>query len=232
MAFKTFDVPELGAVTVYKRRGSRSLRLSVQLDGTLRVTIPAWAPYASGVTFVRSRADWIRSQTFARTDFLIQGQQIGKAHRLAFVRDTGSQKVTTRIAGTQILVRVPSSFSSETLDVQKAAKSASVRALRLQAEAMLPGRLRQLAERHDFQYKSVSVRQLKSRWGSCDQSGNITLSLYLMQLPWDLIDYVLLHELTHTRVMRHGPVFWNAMERIAPNTKALRKAIRQHRPAL
>lgn len=232
MAFKTFAIPELGEVTVYKRRGSRSLRLTVQPGGALRVTIPAWAPYASGVTFARSRSDWIRNQKLQQPDLLKHGQQIGKAHRLAFINDTESKRVSTRLAGSQILVRMPATVSSEASHVQAAAKTASVRALRQQAEQLLPTRLEQLAAKYGFSYKSVSVRQLKSRWGSCDQSRNITLSLHLMQLPWELIDYVLLHELTHTRVMQHGPKFWAAMETVAPNTKALRKAIRQYRPAL
>jgi predicted metal-dependent hydrolase len=232
MAFKTFDIPGLGTVTVYKRRGSRSLRLTVQPDGSLRVSIPSWAPYASGVTFARSRGEWIRSQQNAHNDYLTHGQQIGKAHRLVFVQDVDSDKVTARLSGSQILVRMPATISSEAASVQTAAKTASVRALRQQAEQLLPTRLRQLADRYGFSYKSVVIRQLKSRWGSCDQFTHITLSLYLMQLPWELIDYVLLHELTHTRVMQHGPKFWAAMETIAPNTKALRKAIRQHRPAL
>jgi len=183
MAFKTFDVPELGQVTIYKRRGSRSLRLTVQADGSLRVSIPSWAPYASGVTFARSRGEWIRSQQTVRTELLTHGQQIGKAHRLVFVQDMDSKKVTARLSGTQIMVRMPATVSSETASVQSAAMAASVRALRQQAEQLLPTRLQQLADKYGFSYKSVVIRQLKSRWGSCDQFTNITLSLHLMQLP-------------------------------------------------
>jgi predicted metal-dependent hydrolase len=53
-----------------------------------------------------------------------------------------------------------------------------------------------------------------------------------MQLPWHLIDYVLLHELTHTKVMRHGAPFWEELERHAPTAKLLRKEINTHRPLL
>jgi predicted metal-dependent hydrolase len=116
--------------------------------------------------------------------------------------------------------------------VQAAARKASIRALRSEATLLLPPRLAELAQRHGFSYGEVSVKPLKTRWGSCDQAGNITLNIFLMQLPWHLIDYVLLHELTHTRIMRHGPPFWEAMEHLLPNVTAIRKEMREHRSAL
>ncbi|HET8992036.1 MAG TPA: M48 family metallopeptidase, partial [Candidatus Saccharimonadales bacterium] len=65
--------------------------------------------------------------------------------------------------------------------------------------------------------------------GSCDQSKNITLNLYLMQLPWHLIDYVLLHELTHTVVFKHGPDFWAEMDKYLPDSKSLRSEMKDYK---
>jgi hypothetical protein len=107
-----------------------------------------------------------------------------------------------------------------------------VRALRAQAEASLPGRLGELAGRYGFSFRSVAVKQLTGRWGSCDSKQNIVLNLYLMQLPWELIDYVLLHELTHTRIMKHGPEFWTARSDLLPDAKARRQVMKQYRPAV
>jgi len=230
MAFKTFEVPELGTVTVYKRRGSRSLRLTVQADGNLRVTIPSWAPYASGITFARSRREWISKHQPPITSKLEHGRMIGKTHRLLFAPDPATGKVTARITSGLILVKFPPKLTISSQEVQSSAHRASIRALRRQAEDLLPGRLKALADTNGFTYRSVGVRQLKSRWGSCDQHQNITLNLFLMTLPWELIDYVLLHELVHTQVMQHGPVFWKAMERVVPNVKAIRKTMKTHRP--
>ena len=66
MAFKQFQLDELGTITVYKRRGTNSLRLSVRPDGSLRVTIPAWSAYATGVQFARSRRQWIEKHRSAQ----------------------------------------------------------------------------------------------------------------------------------------------------------------------
>jgi predicted metal-dependent hydrolase len=92
--------------------------------------------------------------------------------------------------------------------------------------------LASLSEKYGFTYGRVSVRRLKGRWGSCDHQKNIVLNLFMMQLPWELIDYVLLHELTHTRILRHGPDFWRAMAEVAPNVKELRKSLKEHRPVM
>jgi len=231
MAFKEFPLDGGGSVKIYKHRAARSLRLSIAAGGAVRVTIPAWAPYSAGLTFAKTRLDWIREQQPATHSFLVDGQQIGKAHRLRFVASPAS-KISTRIRETEIIVSYPARLAAYDADVQNAATTASIRALRAQAERLLPQRLAELAARHGFTYKSVSVRSLKSRWGSCDQHKRVVLNLYLMQLPWQLIDYVLLHELTHTVVLAHGPKFWTAMEEVEPHAKQLRKAMRDYRPIL
>ena len=104
--------------------------------------------------------------------------------------------------------------------------------MKREAEQTLPPRLDFLAKTDGFEYGQVRIRQLKSRWGSCSEKGNITLSLFLVQLPEDLIDYVILHELTHTKFMHHGPDFWQELTRHLPDAKQLRKQIRAVHPAV
>jgi predicted metal-dependent hydrolase len=114
--------------------------------------------------------------------------------------------------------------------VQAMANRASIRALRAQAETLLPQRLKSLSTQNQISYRSVNIRHLKSRWGSCDQQANITLNLFLIQLPWDLIDYVLLHELTHTKILKHGPEFWQAMTDVMPEVKQTRQRLKNYSP--
>jgi predicted metal-dependent hydrolase len=229
MAFKEFALNDSQSVVIYKRRSSHSLRLSITATGQVRVTIPLWAPYRSGLEFARSRQAWIATNQ-QPIHALSNGQPIGKAHHLRFIADTTATKTTSRVTGSEIIIRYPTDLYEQHKTVQKLALSASLRALKNQAEQLLPQRLQSLAEQHSLRYKSVAVRQLKSRWGSCDQTGHIILNIYLLQLPWDLIDYVLLHELTHTQIMRHGPDFWQAMERLLPAAKQRRKEIKNYQP--
>lgn len=232
MATKSVLLPDIGTLKLYKRRGARSIRLSITPDGEVRIHLPYWVPYAAGVQFARSRQAWIVEQQNKLPKSLKHGQLIGKSHRIYFESSEKATKPTSRVTVSAIRVTHPFIEASSEPHIQAVAIRAATRALRTQAEEQLPDRLKSLANQHGFSYRSVQVKQLRGRWGSCDQSKNIVLNLFLMQLPWELIDYVLLHELTHTEILRHGPEFWAAMKRRDPNSQPLRKAIREYRPAV
>jgi predicted metal-dependent hydrolase len=232
MAIKQIDISGIGNVTLYKRRGNRSLRLSITSDGEVRVSMPYWLPYAAGEQFAVSKAGWIAAHRVPTPELLQHGQAIGKAHHLHFTASAQATRITSRLKLSQVEVTHPLHIASDHSSVQKAAQSAAIRALRKEAEQLLPYRLKQLADRDGFTYNSVSIKHLKSRWGSCTSQQDITLNLYLMQLPWHLIDYVIFHELTHTKVMQHGAPFWQELERHVQFAKRLRKEIGEYHPIL
>lgn len=102
--------------------------------------------------------------------------------------------------------------------------------LRSRAKEILPGRLQQLATRHGFRYSSVSLRDSHTRWGSCSSRGSISLSIYLVLLPDELIDYVLLHELCHTVEMNHSDRFWALLDKACQcDSRTLRQALKKHK---
>lgn len=102
--------------------------------------------------------------------------------------------------------------------------------LLLQARAYLPGRLNQLAALHGFSYNRLTLRNSRTRWGSCSSKRNINLSIYLMTLPAHLIDYVILHELCHLTHLNHSPAFWDLLDRLTNRqAKALRKELKDYR---
>ncbi len=231
MALKKFELAEGLEITVYKRRGSRSIRLSIAASGEVRVSMPLWLPYKAGLAFAESRLDWIREQRQV-PNVMLEGQVIGKQHQLHFRVSARATKAASRLTNTEIIITHPLKTPVSDQTVQTVAEKAAIRALRQEATAVLPGRLQVLAEQHGFSYADVAIKQLTSRWGSCDQQQHIALNLYLMQLPWELIDYVLLHELVHTKHLHHGADFWEALEVVAPGAKLLRSAIRKHKPVV
>ena len=99
---------------------------------------------------------------------------------------------------------------------------------RAQARALLLGRLEHLARQHGFVYNRVFLRCQKSRWASCSEANNINLNIQLLRLKPELIDYVLLHELVHTRIKNHSPAFWAELTDVLPNARALDKTLKQH----
>ena len=102
-----------------------------------------------------------------------------------------------------------------------------VETLRQRAKAELPSRLAQLAHRHHFTYHKLFIKNNKTNWGSCSGVNNINLNLRMMLLPEQLQDYIMLHELCHTRMKNHGPQFWALLDTLTEgNAKALAKTLR------
>lgn len=99
---------------------------------------------------------------------------------------------------------------------------------RNRARRLLVERLSQLARRHDFTYNRVFVKNQKTLWGSCSAANNINLNVNLLHLPDELRDYVMLHELVHTRHKNHSKAFWRALDRIVGDGKRLQRQLRQY----
>jgi predicted metal-dependent hydrolase len=98
-----------------------------------------------------------------------------------------------------------------------------------QAAEFLKQRTRELAGQYGFSYNKISVRSQKTRWGSCSFQNNINLNIHLYRLPRHLADYVILHELLHTRIHRHGSDFWQQLNVLKPDLKNCRQELRQYR---
>ena len=98
-----------------------------------------------------------------------------------------------------------------------------------EATLLLCERVATLAGIHGFHYGTVTIRTQKSRWGSCSARNNISLNAKLARLPGRLVDYVILHELVHTRLKHHGVEFWRELERYVDDVAAIRKELRQYR---
>lgn len=86
----------------------------------------------------------------------------------------------------------------------------------------------QLANKHRFTYNKVTIRNQKTRWGSCSHKNNISLNMKAVMLPKELIDYVILHELVHTRIHNHSGKFWAELDNYIGNSKAIASRLRKY----
>ncbi len=155
------------------------------------------------------------------------GDLIGKTHKLMIA---AGNEYKSRVIGTALEITLPSYENPESAESQKFIRAAALKALRTQSKAYLTRRLKQLAETYGFGYERLRFTNAGTRWGSCSSSGTISLNIWLMQLPFELIDYVLIHELCHTKQMNHSPNFWHLVETIMPDFKARRRALKAQQP--
>jgi predicted metal-dependent hydrolase len=103
---------------------------------------------------------------------------------------------------------------------------------RAEAREKLVSRLDQLSTQHGFSYNRVSIRNQKTRWGSCSARNDISLNMKLLELPQELMDYVILHELVHTRIKNHTKAFWRELDSIVRNAKLLDARLNEYKIAL
>lgn len=99
---------------------------------------------------------------------------------------------------------------------------------RSRAKRKLTRRLKHLAGKHGFTYNRVFIRNQKTRWGSCSHKNNISLNMKIIRLPEELMDYVILHELAHTRFKNHSNDFWAELNRLVGNGKGMASRLREY----
>ena len=112
---------------------------------------------------------------------------------------------------------------------RKAPVNARVEQLHTQAKAELPPRLAELAALHGFHYNKVFIKNNVSNWGSCSSLGTINLNLRLVELPSQLRDYVMLHELCHLKYLNHSPEFHALLESVCPGHRALARQMKEYK---
>jgi predicted metal-dependent hydrolase len=106
------------------------------------------------------------------------------------------------------------------------------RELRARAARELPPQLFALAARHGLTVNRVTIRNQRSRWGSCSSRAHITLNFRLMLMPPEVCEYILLHELMHLKQPNHSIRFWRLVEAACPGFREAERWLKQHGPAL
>jgi predicted metal-dependent hydrolase len=225
-----FHDTEFGDVTVRRSSLSRSIKLSVAPNGTLRISMPTYAPLFMAKRLLASSRNSIRKlQSTQHTSLYEDGMKIGKSHHLEVIVRS-PLKVFRQ--GQAVVVQLPSSHTIAESEVQQAIRAVVIQALKKEAKSYLPRRLEFLANEHGFSYHSVRFSHASSRWGSCSSRKVISLNIALMKLSFEEIDYVLLHELSHTEHLDHSLAFWQRVETCMPNYKLHKAALKQQTPSV
>lgn len=230
MPKKTIEVAGIGPVVMSKRKGMRNIRITVLTDGTVKANLPKWASFWTAERFVKKHADWIvRQKSKIQIIDIRPGDKIGRSAIVKFEKaDIG--RTVSKVSKDSILVRSPLAWQSPA--VQKKLRQACEQNLQLQAKEILPARIEALSRQTGLKFSELRIRKMTSRWGSCSSKANISLSIFLIELPDKLVDYVIVHELLHTKHLNHSTSFWQLMEKLSPNTSNLRKQLRRIGPAL
>ncbi len=234
-AEKTIEIPDIGMITL--RRSSRAKRVNIRLKpfGIVELVIPLHGDEKDAIKFLISKKLWIKKTLKKVAEK--EGQLSTFDETTTFSARTFNLKIekqnrtdiNLRLKNGVLLVSYPEVLPVTHPGIQDAIRYGIEESLRIEAKSFLPGRIAWLASQHGFRYNNVTIKNLKSRWGSCSGVNNINLNLHLMRLSDELIDYVLLHELCHTIEKNHGKRFWKLLDKVTENrARELDKMINQY----
>ena len=217
---------------------ARHLSISVRPFAGVRVSIPIGMSYNSAIRLVSEKKLWIKQHLDKMKEFEKQQTMFDensgyctKHHKLD-LRKAERKNISIRISKGKINVIYPTELKSDSKEIQTAIRKGIERALKVEAKKYLPEKVKELAVKFDLNYNKLTLKNLKSRWGSCSRKNNINLSIHLMRLPDHLIDYVILHELAHTVHHNHSNRFWALVDKVTDGAKSLDKELRKYRIAI
>jgi hypothetical protein len=216
-------------VEFVRTRRARRYIVRVRHDGSIRVTIPRGGSRAEGARFLERQSAWIAKQQ----------ARVLAAH----VTPSWTDGATVMLRGDLVTLRVRRFAAGQRTveygdrSVRLAESADSIRAcveadLRALARDELGRRLFELAAAHQLLVSAFSIRNQRSRWGSCSRTGRIALNYRLIQMPPAVSDYVILHELMHLREQNHSRRFWQAVEKVCPDFRDSERWLRMHGPGL
>ncbi len=223
---------DLGTVSI--RINPRAKRYSLKVsDGAISGTIPSGGNEKTMIEFIetnRQKLILALQKNITKKPVLDPTYALVTNTFKVNIFSTGRTNFYTNLKDGVLYIACPDKTDFNESKVQMLLKSAIEKTLRSEAKRVLPRRIRLLAAKYDFKYKTIKINNSKSRWGSCSSNGNINLSLSLMLLPDHLIDYVLLHELCHTIELNHSDRFWNLLNTVTDNKAlSLRKELKGYK---
>lgn len=205
------------------RESHRARRMSIQVHphGQVEVVVPSRTRSAEVRRFVGLHMEWIRK---AQRELGVEAMGLADlSPRVIDFRFTGQRHVVEYRDGARPGVRwVDGKVVLQGLqEGQLPALKALQRWTREQARKWLVPRLTEQSLIHGLPYSSAHIRIQRTRWGSCSSEGTISLNAAAMFLAPELVDYLFLHELCHTRQMNHSRRFWSLLESKAPGSRQL-----------
>lgn len=211
-----------GYTVKYKKHiFSKAIKITLKKDDLVVVTMPKYCPYKNAKEFLLSNFEKIKS--FETNKKIYSSDFKTKFDSIKIIADN---EYKTIVKKSVVYFYYPKHLEFSDKDVQKNFNKAYLKALQLEAKNYLPDRIKFLSEKFGFKYNKLALRNQRTRFGSCSFYNNINLNINLMKYDFDIIDYVIIHELVHTKIKNHSKSFWKEVEKYCPDYKNLRKMLK------
>ena len=214
--FETRSSSDPFAVRVSPR--ARRLTARVHVGGRVEIVVPVGVNAHAVRDFVHRFTPWINRKVAAMRSFVAPSEPVPPTIDFAFTgerlavewRSAAARKL--RVQGDRIIVQAPD---------DSAVRGLLQGWLKLAAEERLAPRLLELAAGLKYSVSRVRIRCQRTRWGSCSTRGTVSLNCSLVFLAPEVVRYLFIHELAHTRHMNHSASFWRLVEKLEPDYRRL-----------
>ena len=186
------------------RSKRKTLGIAVKYDGTVNARVPMRAPREIIERFIREHEAWIIRK---RQEWSLAGNN----------RDDMSGELGGR-----------KKRGANAVDSSKILPPVETKEGKAKIRQYIEGQVEYYAKIMGITYGRISMRNQKTRWGSCSSNGNLNFNNRLLFVPKELVDYVVVHELAHRKVMNHSNTFWTVVEKYMPDYKERRKKLREY----
>lgn len=206
---------ELGKIIVKTHSGAKNIIARKKQDGIL-LTVPKGCNSKNVENALEKlKIKILQTPPPAPPPLITEETRIETLAFTASIRQTiMTEKYLLSLKNNELTVFVPSDIDITSPAVQQQIKHIILEALRMEAKKILPQKTDFLAKKLQIPYAQVKINSSRSRWGSCSSGKIINLSLFLLFLPEEYVDYVILHELAHTMEMNHGIRFWHILSKM------------------
>lgn len=221
---------DLDLIAIERRAHARARRLKLVVSGgKVRLTVPPRSAEHHIQAFLQQARPWLLAQLQQQAQHAAQQQAAQKKQQAQKMLNLPLLQYQIQPFNNAQLKGEPCCWlvQKDGLELAQLPSADLPQWLLKQAKQHLPARLAQLAAQHGFGYDGCQVKLMHTRWGSCSAAKRIHLNAHLLLLPLDQLDYVLLHELCHTRQMNHSAAFWQEVSAVCPDWKTLRGKLKQ-----
>jgi len=208
------------------RSKRKTVGLYVDYEGRVVVRAPHRLPRRVIEAFVSEREDWIiKQQEKARN---LQSKIQPKRYREGELFSYLGREYPLVLVDRQR----PALLLNQRFELSKSARPQGEKVFiswyRERARTVISARAQELAEDHDYRYQGIKITGARTRWGSCNSRGGLNFTWRLVMTPMEIIDYVVLHELAHTRVRDHSSKFWSLVAADMPDYKSRIKWLKEN----
>lgn len=212
------------SVKVIKSKRRKTMAIKI-IDNVVSIHIPEQLPLIIAQDFITSKTTWIKAKLQQQSQRDISKKQfiedekfqyLGKEYTLKLIETSSPIKVSQK--GNDIICHGRPQYLNN-----KSIRNALIKWYRTKATDYLTQRTQALATETRLNVGEIKVKTYKARWGSCSVKGDIQYNWKLILAPSTIIDYVIIHELCHTRHHNHSSAFWRLVEQLYPDFKIARQ---------